>query len=628
MAKVSRQERREKKRQGKTLGAFPVLSAVKPKQGYRFHSDYFVIDGTRVGCVLSLFHLNGAEDRFPPFWGTQMTPRDLPDGVTVIRFEQVERQTDAWVDQKQGKAEHISNLDQKEQSKASQSKKLKMSKTARDLATIAEELNRGATYLSNHIRLLIKAPDLETLDYTVSRIRAQYSDWFQTLRVGVYHGDQRRELSDLFAGNDKKLGKAFGFTSSEYAGAYSLVSRGLTDPGGEYVGVMIGDINSSAILFDIDRYRHHVVVAATQKARSPGVDLHGERASAMWGSKLSQACLLNGGRVVHLILDGTSLDHLGPAFPALTSVVRLNKGDLNMFEMFGKRQDIHNIFPAQLQKLVLMAEHAYTPTEDDRSVIRGSMKEIVTRFYIDNRMWAENAARNIQHIRAIGIPHKEVPKLEMFVSYLEQAYAALVNAASKDNEVLHAYSVLRTAFRDMLSANGDLFNVTTSDSIDRASSSQRVIYDFSGLRMRGQNLAMAQFVNVLGYAVGSLGEGDLVLIHGAERVSESVKEYTKEQLDILADRGARVGFLYNKIEPMLADKSFSSFDRADYTILGGMTDTGVVDYQAALGQEMPVDLVKSIVTRDPHVYYIHRGFDNVVFTADLSLGLAKGVRRL
>lgn len=624
MKKVSRQ----KKRQGRTLGAYPILSAVKPKQGYRFHSDYFVIDSSSVGCVLSLFHLNGAEDRFPPFWGTQMTPRDLPADVTAIRFEQVERQTDTWVDQKQGKAEHISNLDQKEQRKASQSKKLKMSKTARELIIIAGELNRGASYLSNQIRLLIKAPDLETLDYTVSRIRAQYSDWFQTLRVGAYHGDQRRELSDLFSDNDKKLGKAFGFTSTEYAGAYSLVSRGLTDPGGEYIGVMIGDINSSAILFDVDGYRHHVVVAATQKAKSPGLDLQGERASAMWGSKLSQACLLNGGRVIHLILDGTNLDCLGPTFSALTSTVRLNKGDLNMFELFGRRQDIHSIFPAQLQKLVLMAEHAYTPTEDDRSVIRGSMKEIVTRFYIDNRMWAENATRNIGHIRAVGIPHNEVPKLEMFVSYLEQAYTALVNATSKDNEVLHAYSVLRTAFRDMLSANGDLFNVSTSDTIDKAASSQRVIYDFSGLRVRGQNLAMAQFVNVLSYAVGSLGEGDLVLIHGVEQISESVKEYTKEQLELLTDRGGRVGFLYNKMEAMLADKPFSSFDKADYTVLGGMTDTGVVEYQAALGQEMPMDLVKSIVTRDPHVYYIHRGFDNVVFTADLSLGLAKGVRRL
>jgi len=299
-----------------------------------------------------------------------------------------------------------------------------------------------------------------------------------------------------------------------------------------------------------------------------------------------------------------------------------------MFEMFGDRDNMEAIYSSQLKKLVLMAEHVYEPTDNDRSVIRNSLKEILNRFYIDARMWAENSGQNKEHIRAVGIPHDQVPTLHHFVAYLKQQYKALVQAQARDDEVLHAFSILSGAFNDLLISCGDLFNNITRDSLDEASVKPRVIYDFSNLRAgRSRYIEMAQFINVLTYAVNLLQKGDLVLIHGAERIEDTVKEYLQEQFDLLYDRGVRIGYLYNRIEAMLKSKSFSEFEKADYTILGGMTDVGVAEYQKMLGQEMPADLVSSIVTKDETIYYIRRNFDNVVFSCDLSLGLPKGVRR-
>ncbi len=78
------------------------------------------------------------------------------------------------------------------------------------------------------------------------------------------------------------------------------MTNGLNDPAGEYVGFCVGDVNTSAVLLDANRYDHHVVIAdATLSSH-----LDRQRVSAMWCSKLAQACLLNNGRVVHLILDG------------------------------------------------------------------------------------------------------------------------------------------------------------------------------------------------------------------------------------------------------------------------------------------------------------------------------------
>ena len=115
------------------------------------------------------------------------------------------------------------------------------------------------------------------------------------------------------------------------------MTHGLEDADGEYVGSMTGDINNSAVLFNVNRFSRHVVVASTNKAKiaSSTIDFQGERSANIWGSKLSQSCLVHGNRVVHLILDGCNLDHLGPKFSDLTVRIDMNGGDVNMFEMFG-----------------------------------------------------------------------------------------------------------------------------------------------------------------------------------------------------------------------------------------------------------------------------------------------------
>ena len=417
--------------------------------------------------------------------------------------------------------------------------------------------------------------------------------------------------------NEKKIGHGFYFTSVEYAGSYSLVTHGLEDPKGEYVGYMVGDVNNSAVLFDVDGYAHHAVIANENYHEKLG-RVH---VSDMWGSKLSQSALLNNHKVVHIMMDGCDMDKLGPKFDSLTFKLDMHQGAVNMFEMFGEIDDEMSIFPSQMQKLILMAEQAYETTDSDRSVIRGSLEEVATKFYIDRRMWHQNAKENRDRLRVVGIPHAEVPRLQEFVAYLDTGYKRAAAAAAKDNELVHAMSVLRFTFKNMLSNNGDLFNTITSDAIDGAKTGQRTLYDFGDLMRRGKGVAMAQLVNIIGFAVGNLGLGDTVIIHGADLIDDGVKDYINTQFEHLFAKGGRVVYIYNSTDKMLEDKAFCSFDKADYTIFGNMTDTAVNMYQDLLGQDIPADLSKLITTKSESVCYIRRGFDNVVFKQDLALGI-------
>jgi len=603
-----------------TFEDYPHLLALKPREGYVFRSDYYEVDGA-FSVILALFHDDAARDDFGAFWGVSRIPSGLGEGVSVTVLEQVRRMGEKWIDDHMKGAEQLDKLNENEQADSgTKVTRRKAAKASQDVDTIVEELQNGAGYLHVHNRLLVKAPTLESLDETVDRITRLYIDHFGTITVAPYPGEQRPEMTNLLAKNEKKRGKGFHYTTTEYAGSYHLVTNGLNDPAGEYVGYMIGDVNTSAVLFDVDAWDKRVVVAdATQEDQ-----LERAHYSDMWGSKISQAALLRNRKVVHLVLDGADMDKLGPRLERITARLDMSRGDINMFEMFGTHSEELSVFPAHLDKIVLMAEQAYETTDSDRSVIRGSLRETLTQFYIDKGMWYRNAKENRDRLRVVGIPHEQVPRLQDIVTYFDTRYKALSNSQARDDELLHAYSVLRMVFKNLLDTNGDLFNTHTNDEIDAVSGARRVIYDFSALLRRGVGVAMAQLVNVVGFAVNDLGQGDVVVIHGTDKIDRRVKEYITTQLGHLFNRGGRVAYLYNDVDEMLDDTEFNKFDAADWTVLGPMREPTVVQYQKKLNQDVPPDLEKLITTKGGKTSYLRRGHTNVVFRTDLALGVNPG----
>lgn len=618
--KETREEKAARKAKAKRVVNFdsrPFLNELRPREQYVFHSDYFQIDN-QFATIMSFFHKDGAIDNFGVFWGINRIPSGLAESITTITFEQISKMTEGWIQDHQTKAEGVANINENEQNRAGNStSKSKASRKAYDMDLIAQELQDGAAYLNLQYRLMIKAPTLAALDHAVVQIERSYIDRFGTIETAAYAGNQRDELRTLFGTNKSKVGRGYYFTSVEHAGSYSLVTHGLEDANGEYVGYMVGDVNNSAVLFDVDGYEHHTVVVNENYHEKLG-RVH---ISDMWGSKISQSALLNNHRVVHILMDGCNMDQLGPKFSSLTYKLDMAHGAVNMFEMFGTQEEEMSVFPAQMQKLVLMAEQAYETTDSDRSIIRGQLEEIATKFYVERRMWHENAKEHREKLRVVGIPHNQVPRLQEFVSYLETAYKQEKVTSAKDNEKLHAVAVLRTTFRNMLSNNGDLFNTITSDEIDGAKSGKRVLYDFGNLMRRGKGVAMAQLVNIIGFAVGNLGLGDTVIIHGTDLIDDGVKEYIDTQFEHLFAKGGRVVYIYNDTDKMLDDKRFCRFDKADYTVFGNMTNTAVDVYQQELGQEIPPDLSSLITNKSESICYIRRGFDNVVFKQDLALGI-------
>ena len=611
------------------------FSRVKPKNKYYFFSDYFTIDDDTYGTVLTLLHNDGADNRLPRFWGVLVSVMNWLDteefrDVRIRFLNQARKRPKGWVDAKQLQSERVVASDKQEAKGFSTNDKATVSENEAALNEVMEEIRKGASYLDVRMNYLIKAPSLEILDTVVRRLNKHLRSSFDTLTAKAFDGAQRQKLNMLLRSTVMKDERQFGFTSEEYAGFYNLVTHGIEDLTGEYVGQMRGDINASAVLLDIDKYRHHLVVASGREARtrsylredlSPFKPLKG---SDLWGVKIGQVALMNRHRVVHFVLNNADIASVGLDLSPLTAIVDMDDGALNPFEAFGDPRDELTIFPALLEKIKLMTLMMSGGDESEKNRIRNELTDILTMFYVDRKMWPDDTSKavNRESIRLVGLPHDEYPRLPEFAAYLRQEYDKLANGESNEPTVQETLRSLRAVFNDMLKVNGSLFDTITSSRIDDADHDSRVIYDFSSTLERGRGVAMAQFVNVLSYAVRSLGSGDVVIIHGAENINSELKKYITEQFDILFNKGVRVVYCYGSIEKALDDASFNNLDEADYTLFGRMSLSDIDQYKEIIKQDIPSNLNEYITADRDETWYIRRTFENVVFDVDFGIGLS------
>lgn len=625
------------KESSQTIRKSDFFKAIKPKNGYYFFSDYFVIDNSTYGAVLTLLHNDGADNKLPKFWGVIASlngwTRDEEFKDVRIRFiNQARKRDDNWIRTKQVQSERVVVSDQVESSGFSRSDRATVGDNAEALDRVTDEIRKGASYLDVRMHYLIKAPSLDVLDRAVRRLNRNLRDHFETVVARAKSGAQRHDLNMLLRSTVMNDERQFGFTSEEYAGFYNLVTHGIEDLTGEYVGQMKGDINASAVLFDIDKYRHHVVVASAWEARtlsytqeelSPHKPLKG---ADMWGVKIGQSALMNRHRVVHFVLNGADIKSVGLDLSRLTADVNMSQGSLNPFEVFGEKHDEMNLFAAQTEKIILMALMMVNGDVKDESLIRTELNDLLADFYIDQKMWVKDAsdAVNRTQVKLVGLPHDEYPRLPEFIAYIKQEYETLANGDRNEPARQERLKLLHGIFKEMLANNGDIFDAITSDRIDDADYDSRVIYDFSALRTRGDNVAMAQFVNVLSYAVRSLSKGDVVILHGSESIMDVLKPYVERQFNQIFDKGVRVVYCYGDIDAVLADKDFNDLDEADYTLFGRMSLNDIESYQEILGREIPKNLNDLITADRDESWYLRRSFENVVFDCDMGFGLSVG----
>lgn len=644
MAGLDRRERRRLKREQKERDAHLFVRDNKlrdtvPRGGYEFHSNYFRY-GRRYGRILTLIPDDQADRKLIPFWKVLLIPQsrtlnDAPNetgddavhGAHGQLFDMLENKTKKWTTDHQATADSAGEIEADSTEGARQQHKVGTRRW--DNMVIADDIASGDMYGSTEYKVMITARSLKDLDSACDRYHRQISLNFDGIHFEVYEGQQRQDFHNLLRTADVQIGTHPMATSSEYAGGYEILTRGITDPNGDYIGQMVGDVNNTAVLMDLDNYDERVVLGhsaqPTMLRVSPDEFDVGTRSTTLLGVRLAQAALINNCRVVHMVLNNARPQNIGADLSDITTVVSLNKGAVNPFELFGSKKEELTVFPAHVEKLRLMVKQI-SPSVDDID-LNEVFTNIIQRFYVDQRMYVPNPENNREALKLVGLPHKQYPTLDRFIAYLNQAMTA---AAEVNNQrLVTRIERVRSAFNRMYRDNSSLFNVYTDDTVDDANSSPQVVYDFSGLSQRGKGIAMAQFINVLKYATDTLGERDVVILHGVDNLADSVKDYVKSVFTDLIHRGIRLVFLYDSAENAIKDADFNQMGYADWIMLGGFNQAVINAYQDLIQQRLPDGLVSSILDYGgtdygDSIYYLSRGINNVLFALDMNLGTRHG----
>lgn len=591
------------------------LAKIAPRRGYSFSSDYIQLDKKVFISVLTIFNNAGSDDDLPPMWGIRLIPFNLGRNVSTHLITQVERADAKWLENAQGKADRVADSEVSEAGRSGQRKNKHLSqKRAEGMDEIARELVSGDSYLHVAFKIMVKAPSLEELELGVQKLTRYYNGQFAKVYVEPYYGQQYDDFQRLLQSPRAQIGKNYGFTSSEFAGEYNLVTHGITDSKGKYVGQLIGDVNSSAVLWDVDRYQKHVVFAADQDAETLGERFDYVRASTMWGLKLAQEALLNNHRVVNFVLNDSKMN-IGADLSDITTTISLNKGEINPFEVFGDVEDELASFAMLTNKIRLMTKQL---NPDINNLTLETLNNVLQDFYISEGLWVDDAQHNREKLRIVGLPHDQYPLMSKFNGYLQShRYDNL--AQKMDSTEAGELRMLTNIFNRLTTENGDLFNKITADTLDKVNSSYMINYDLSSLMSRSIGIAMAQFVNTLSFATSGLERGDVVIFHGTELIDESVIKYTKTVLSTLYRHDVRVVFLYDSVSESLKSNALGDIPHADWVLFGKMTNPDVDLFEKLLGQSIPSSLSKSIVGANDKTYYLRRNADNVVFEADLVL---------
>lgn len=614
------------------------IHKIIPHKGWHINEDYVDIldNGTVIAPVLIYADYDKASN-LPAEWGITFI-RDLVNDaigdthkanlLNVSFINNVRILSKDWTKKHQENADRYSDKNTN-----GHREKAKVKVEQEDLSTIAQELRNGSSYLAVGMKYVVAAKDRHTLDTFLISLQRRIELDVPGIIIALPNGDVDLEFGHLFNNPMDEPGRKLMFTSAEYAGFYNIVTHGIEDSTGVYVGEQQNDINNTAVIWDMTRFDRHAVIATSNRfARKIDYD-RGQvenqfldyTGSDLWlNTLIMQLVREKQGRVFTLALDPI---HLNDRLDTVTASIDLNHGRINPFEMFGRKGREREIYSANQAKWEAMTRQMAEQTITTKNAVQtepisptelSDLDTVLSTFYHDYHMWPKDPDHEPQKIRILNLPHRDVPRLTQFIAYLDTEYHKYSRPQLGDPIKANEINKLLSIYRRLDSANGDLFDTWTDPIFGSLGQKRHTLFDYSHLSERKGNILLIQLLNSISAIANQMRDGDVIIIHGAQRIVNLTQSYIQQILDDLYARHVRVVFSYNTPEAMLKSANFNQMSSADWVLTGNMTADQVAKYNELLGNQrrMTDVIVSSIQTHNEARYYLRRGQDNIIFDAN------------
>lgn len=652
----SKKKKKNEKVKERLLMYHTTLDAIAPKGNIKFKDVTMTIDG-KFETILTFIVRPGSATNLPPLWGINLIPSlknserlRKKDIETKVRYS-ISRRPDEWAKNKISDAVEIAEGGYTESSKASQIIDSKLFKEHyQDAHVIAEEIKNNASYLDLSIRITIKASSIEDLNDAITVLEQRYTDKFRTaVELVPFAGEMDVEYANMLDLAKDQRGENYNLTSKELAGSYPFVKRGVNDPEGTYIGQLAYEVNSDPVLLDGLNFRNLAVICAKGKAEDINNNArnantnkrmvkknYNYKATTAWSNKIAQDAIMNGNKAVEFVLNGESPQKLRPELKDITAYINLEneKSGINMFEPFSKGMDELNAYNVLTEKIkAIVRQFSKKEDENDKSGIIAEdldmLSDILEKFYVYEGMWEVDAKNRREDLRFLNIPHKDVPTLSDFKLYLKEAVTkseanSQLGLSTSD---LSSSKKLYRIINDISKHYSHLFDRKTTIKKERLREANRVIFDFKSLRINAEKALMGQFINAFQYSEQEMDEDDVIIIHGMDLMTDSVKKYLFERFKELTDRDVKIVLMYEDADILFEEKNRLQrdeenihriwFRNADMRITNSMSATNIDSYSELLKMDLPYSITRGMTGTDRYIYYMNRDRESVLFQLDI-----------
>lgn len=403
------------------------------------------------------------------------------------------------------------------------------------------------------IRLLIQADTSELVEEQIHLINLNFNKRHDGLRFNAVAGDQLTKLERIFKPLPKNL-SVMTSTGSNYSGFNFGIRPQLADLHGIPMGTDVLSVTQASAFIDFESCTKEIGIIALPSSavmrryanNDDNESLRRSSASSMVAQAAANNICVHDHRVSHLVLNDFDYFEPGRYFaPAETRNIMcsydVSRKTVNPLQGFGDVNDAVFIYNQLVRKIVNIFDvlENYTLTKDDRAIILNSAQN----FYMHSRLWSPDAILNPVRVKRLvdADDPTTFPTLAQFIN----EFTTLANAAVNNNRELKADKIdaLYAILSEVLSSNMMMFGRPTS--IDKNDDSPQVYYNFANVPTT--QLQQAQFINLLPFVIGTCKKGDLIVVHGANRLWLETLIRLSETIDHAQKSGIRFVFALDSI---------------------------------------------------------------------------------
>lgn len=615
-----------RKRNKKTQVPRARNTYLTPMTGYEFTPSY-IKTMDRYATILKVVNKFGTNRNMAYGWFINVIPEINVDGVKAYLIEsdkpmETKVQDDIFKN-------HISKTirsygaqnDTKHDTKGDiRLKELRVE----DLENASSAYSANKIAIDVHIYVMITSHNPDSINEQIRKLETLYNDRMNGLQLMAVAGDQERLFTTMLEA-PKGSGYDYTWMSSDFAGNDHAVRKGLDDHDGVPVGELTNSFASGTAIMALNRtFSKRILVASPPESMMNRYDPV-LSASSLWGQKIANDVMIHNKRVFHVVLNGFKYfaDPLDaesrtfgchPVMEEQMDYIDLSQGGLNPLEMFGDKKDVIEIFNTNQDKIVEMFHLMSGRSLDDMQRI--TLAKALNDFYIGRGLWPKEVHKNPGRARVLGIKnHETFPVMGDFIikltNILTKTKIEGIDADIRD------IKTLKGLLERALQSYRGIFNETTTVRDPKDITKAQVYYDLSKLR-NNPNIQEAQFLNAFDYIAHATSEGDVIMIHGVDRLSIGTLKVIENRINTLTTRGVRMAYLFDRIGGGSGEKDYNTktdtqklatranifntdgvlyqnFDQQfDYTILGTMSIDDLELYQTKVKQQLTEHLKESL----------------------------------